>query len=453
MIPGFPEPENNPCKGKKTVKRWYYWFYKDAKQVQKVCKGCQNKADAWAFVCALPPINREVATIREIAKDMFLPGSNHVKRRAAFGRGVLESTLKESRTYLEKIIEKWGSFDIRDIKVSDVGNYLLGVDRSGSWKKHYITVFYEIYDEAAWQGLKVTLPIFPTFTRAQGKTDIFSSSELKRLFVPENFQGFAVDAETVYLLFLVSAFAGLRLGEARALRPKQFLLADKALVIDGFMRGDNVRTNFNKSGSESNRKFRIVLLPERVCGLVENYIQKKGIDAEQFLFTHENRPLRKEYLETIFELTKELWKIIILQSRPKEGKIGIVPFDLLWEKKTDLTDVYGGSEQTKTFFIEELVDDMKEDYDEDEDEINKPFELTEKKRIIDITTELPNVIHRPYGYYEYSEMDDSNTRFMKKQENTNTLKDDIFTQVNTEENNKKKKNGDDMKDLFESTEE
>ena len=292
-------------KGKKTVKRWYYWFYKDGKQVQKVCKGCQNKAEAWAFVCALPPINREVATIREIAKDMFLPGSNHVKRRAAFGRGVLESTLKESRTYLEKIIEKWGSYDIRDIQVSDVGNYLLGVDRSGSWKKHYITVFYEIYDEAAWQGLKVSLPIFPTFTRAQGKTDIFSSSELKRLFVPENFQGFAVDAETVYLLFLVSAFAGLRLGEARALRPKQFLLADKALVIDGFMRGDNVRTDFNKSGNETNRKFRIVLLPERVCGLVENYIQKRGIDAEQFLFTHENKPLRKEYLETIFRKALE----------------------------------------------------------------------------------------------------------------------------------------------------
>jgi len=161
----------------------------------------------------------------------------------------------------------------------------------------------------------------------------------------------------------------------------------------------------------------------------------------------------KEYLETIFDLTKELWKVIILQGRSKKGTIGIVPFELLWEKKTDLTDVYGGSEQTKTFFIEELVDDMKEDYDEDEDEINKPFELTEKKRIADITTELPNVIHRPYGYYEYSEMDDSNTRFMKKQENTNTLKDDIFTQVNTEDNNKKKKKGDDMKDLFESTEE
>ena len=160
----------------------------------------------------------------------------------------------------------------------------------------------------------------------------------------------------------------------------------------------------------------------------------------------------KEYLETIFELTKDLWKIIVLQGRSNKGEFGIIPFELLWEKKTDLTDVYGGSELTKTFFIEELVDEMKENYDEDEDEINKPFELTEKKRIADITTELPNVIHRPYGYYEYSEMDESNNRFMRKQENTNTLRDDIFTQDNVEKTDKKKKK-DDMKDLFESIEE
>ena len=160
----------------------------------------------------------------------------------------------------------------------------------------------------------------------------------------------------------------------------------------------------------------------------------------------------KEYLETIFELTKDLWKIIVLQGKSNKGEFGIVPFELLWEKKTDLTDVYGGSELTKTFFIEELVDEMKDDFDEDEDEINKPFELTEKKRIADITNELPNVIHRPYGYYEYSEMDESNNRFMRKQENTNTLRDDIFTKDNVEKTDKKKKK-DDMKDLFESIEE
>ena len=160
----------------------------------------------------------------------------------------------------------------------------------------------------------------------------------------------------------------------------------------------------------------------------------------------------KEYLETIFELTKELWKVIILQSRPKNGNVGIIPFELLWDKKTDLTDLYGGSTLTKTFFIEELVDEMKDEYDEDDDEINKPFELTEKKKLADVTSELPNVIHRPYGYFEYSNLDKSNDRFIRKQENTNTLRDDIFTQVNTDNKDSKPKSND-TRDLFESIEE
>lgn len=113
--------------------------------------------------------------------------------------------------------------------------------------------------------------------------------------------GFAVDAETVYLLFLVSFFAGLRLGEARALRPKQFLFDKSALVIDGFLREDGTRTDFNKKGSESNRKFRIVMLPEKVLSEVQNYIVAHQKSTEDLLFTHENKPLRKEYLDSLFK--------------------------------------------------------------------------------------------------------------------------------------------------------
>ena len=153
-------------------------------------------------------------------------------------------------------------------------------------------------------------------------------------------------------------------------------------------------------------------------------------------------------METIFELTQNLWKIIILQSRPKNGNIGIVPFELLWEKKTDLADLYGGSIETKTFFLEELLDEMKDVDDIDDEEIDD-FDMKEKKHLSDIQTDLPNVIHKPYGYYEYSELDNSNNRFMRKQENTNTLRDDIFTVDNTEITKKEKKK--EMNDLFEQT--
>ena len=161
----------------------------------------------------------------------------------------------------------------------------------------------------------------------------------------------------------------------------------------------------------------------------------------------------KEYLETIFELTKDLWKIIILQSRPKNGNVGIVPFELLWQKKTDLNDIYGGSQETQAFFVEELLGDMKDINESDDlEDTDIEFELKEKNRLSDVQSELPNVIHKPYGYYEYSELDESNERFMRKQENTNMLKDNIFTtQSNNESNNKTKKNN--QGDLFEQVNE
>ena len=138
-----------------------------------------------------------------------------------------------------------------------------------------------------------------------------------------------------------------------------------------------------------------------------------------------------EYLENIFELTKDLWKVVVLQGKSVKGKISITPFELLWEKKTDLNDIYGGSDLTKSFFVDELVNDMREEITVEDDElINAPFEITEKKKLEDVVNELPNVIHKPYGYYEYSEMDKSNERFMRKQENTNSLRETIFIDHN-----------------------
>ena len=155
-----------------------------------------------------------------------------------------------------------------------------------------------------------------------------------------------------------------------------------------------------------------------------------------------------EYLENIFELTKDLWKVVVLQGKSVKGKISITPFELLWEKKTDINDIYGGSDLTKSFFIDELVNDMREEINVEDDElINAPFEITEKKKLEDVVNELPNVIHKPYGYYEYSEMDKSNERFMRKQENTNSLRETIFIDHNESDGKKIIEN---EPDLFEN---
>ena len=285
----------------KIVKKWYYWYIVNGVQKQKVCKDCATKAEAVAFVNKLPPLIKDFRTVRSIAENMYLPNSEHVKRREAFGRSVVPETLKEARIYVDAIIEKWGDYDIRQIDTRAVGNYLIEMPRSGSWKKRYISILGEIFDEALWYGVKVSRPIFPRFTKKAGNADIFSSEELRKLFNRDNFEGRKVDSDTLHLFFLCCVFAGLRLGEARALRPKQFLFEENALVIDGFCKADGTRTNFNKRGSETDKKIRIVLLPQMLIQKISKYVTERGKNSDDFLFTFCNAPLRREYLEDIFE--------------------------------------------------------------------------------------------------------------------------------------------------------
>ena len=151
----------------------------------------------------------------------------------------------------------------------------------------------------------------------------------------------------------------------------------------------------------------------------------------------------REYLEQIFELVKELWSVITIQSRPKNGQITIAPFELLWEKKTSLFDSYGGNILTQEFFLQQLLDNMKDEENEKELEIIKNSEEdlpelphTAKLQLKDVEEELPSVIHTGFEYDVYSQLDGSNDRFLRKQENTNTLRDTLFAglQENKDDN-------------------
>ena len=125
-----------------------------------------------------------------------------------------------------------------------------------------------------------------------------------------------------------------------------------------------------------------------------------------------------DYLEEIFDLIQELWKVIVIQSRPKNGNVIIQPFELLWKTKYELEDIYGNNE-TKAFFLQDLLDEMKNNNESDIlDEELPELEKTEKLTLDDIKDELPNIVHKEYNYKEYTELDNSNDRFLKKQENT-----------------------------------
>ena len=131
-----------------------------------------------------------------------------------------------------------------------------------------------------------------------------------------------------------------------------------------------------------------------------------------------------DFLEEIYDLVCQIFNVVVIKGRPSKGMIKISPFELLWEQKNDLTNLYGNL-NTKEFFSD-LIDNMV--VDETEEELPE-LEHTSKLQLKDIIYELPNVVHKQYDYFEYSSLDKSNERFMRKQENTNTLRDNIFAQI------------------------
>lgn len=123
-----------------------------------------------------------------------------------------------------------------------------------------------------------------------------------------------------------------------------------------------------------------------------------------------------DYLESIFKIVKDLWTVVIVQSRPHNGHIKIEPFDLIWERKDIIDNIYGDS-KTKEFLLQEFIENVKV---EDEEELGE-FDVKDKLTEEDIEEQLPTIIHSDYDYDLYSEQDGSNDRFIRKQENTNRL--------------------------------
>lgn len=152
-----------------------------------------------------------------------------------------------------------------------------------------------------------------------------------------------------------------------------------------------------------------------------------------------------DYFKSMNNHIDDLFNIIINRSRPKGGVIKLTPMKLLWETRKDLENIYG-NETTRLFFIDELIDDVKDDELKKLDSSDiEDFIKTKKLTLEDIKPEIPNIIHKPFEYDVYSKLDGSNERFMRKQENTNPLRDNIFDNNEViQEEDKKVEN----KDLF-----
>jgi hypothetical protein len=147
-----------------------------------------------------------------------------------------------------------------------------------------------------------------------------------------------------------------------------------------------------------------------------------------------------QYLEKIHEVIQDLWRVIIVQGRPRKGIIPIKPFELLWETKQELNNVYGDI-KTQTFFLEQLLNEIKDD-EPVENEVEELPELphTHKLKLSDVEDELSTMVDKDFDYTVFSnikrdgETMTQNDRFIRKQENTSQLRENIiFRKVEEEE--------------------
>ena len=285
----------------KSVHRWYYSFIDPQTGIkkQKVIPDCRSRVEAYDFIKSLPDLDARKVFIKDIAKDMFIPGSEHVERLVQHGRKLSRETLQRHRSMLDMIVKQFGDIELKALTTVMVDDYLRSlVKQGGCWKNSFLETLTYVYKEAPFCGCEaIQKPTFMRFARNLKKADIFTTEELKLFFNCELWSN-----SRDYLAFLCMASFGLRLGEVRAIQARQFIFEKNALVIDGYCKKNGERTNYNKKGSNEDKKWRVAVAPNTTVQLLNNYISLNGIRDFDFVFAREDfTPVRGEYLEDVFE--------------------------------------------------------------------------------------------------------------------------------------------------------
>jgi len=299
----------------------FYYEYVDpvgGEKHKKLCRCCKTLQEAKNYVNQLKFLPDQYL-IKNIAADMYLPESDMILRLGQFGKKLTDKTISQKRKFIELIIKNFGNQKITDLRISDVSMFLIKhcADYSGSWKNQYLEALGSIYDETVWKCEKsVAKPKFQRFIRNSRKPGIFTTEELNMLFSKDCWEN-----ESDWLLFLCTFTLGLRIGEARALQAGQFNMKEHTVVIDGFCRDDCTRTDFCKKGSEEDTKLRVVIVQDFTYVSVLSYLNRRHLQGDDYLFTRNGKPVRREYADEVFQRA-------IDKAGIKRGNRKLVPHSL-----------------------------------------------------------------------------------------------------------------------------
>lgn len=290
---------------------FYFWYYSNGIRKQRKCRGCSSRKEALQYVNFLPPPDMlESVKVKHITKDMYIEGSSFLRSKEAHGKKFSKITLQSKRNYIDRINRIWGDYEITDINVNMVENYLAGLNLSGSWKNSFLETLVEIYRESQKFGINPVIPKFERYKRNSKKADIFSENEISTLLKKDNYKD-----EMFYLMNKVTLSCGLRKGELQGLRVCQIDFENRVVVIDGFIDRSGKRTNYNKKGSDENPKLRFTFITDELANELKEYINNTGKKDDEFIFSDGHH----DYVEAR-KINTEFSRILKLCGIEKNGR-------------------------------------------------------------------------------------------------------------------------------------
>ena len=301
-------------KGKK-IKAWYYWYYDDAgKQIRKTCGihgPCTLKREAQAFIEKLPDPDKikKAITFNQFCEHMFDDNSPYLIKRKNKGIDYKPQTLYQHRLYLGKFLAQFGTLEVNELQVFDIDNWLLTLDLSNSVKNSIITVIKEIYSELYVYHLIPQIPLIQMYKRNDTKLKgILTQREIKYLF-PDDYNELLkiwhtkgsseIDTYMFATMIFLIISTGMRNCEARAIFYNQLVQRD-ALLINAMIDSEDERTNVLKKGDVGNKKWRVVILPEKTARMLDNLIQMNTSNLSDYIFTYKGEPMTTDYLRNHF---------------------------------------------------------------------------------------------------------------------------------------------------------
>ena len=297
--------------------------------------------------------------IKELSLDMFVRGKEHVSRLEKLGKKLSDKTLDQKRKLMDCIVEQFGNEELESIPSAKIVKFLFSIEasKSSSWKNHYLDTFKELYSEYVWKtDEEIVMPHFPRFSNDSKKADVFSTEELLKLFNEDIWE-----SEDEFLLFYVTVNCGLRLGEARGLRAKQFDFKNHILIVDGFIRYDGSRTSFNKAGSLRDKKTRVVFIPTELEKRLRIYFMEKKLTGNDFVFVRFGKPFSISVCEKIF---KRMIKKSLIEIKGRK----LTPHSLRYTYVTRMRRYINGdiarilvghtSQEMTDYYTKPMIEDM-----------------------------------------------------------------------------------------------